>query len=87
LNEAIQPGDEHQTVVIVVDKTGTITVAGRPTTLEEIKSIREVVGTSENPPRALIRADRETKHADVRALMDALSGAGVWHIDFAAIKE
>ena len=84
---AIPTGDEHQTVVIVIDKTGAITVAGRTTTLEEIKSIREVVGTSDTPPGALIRVEPGTAHADVRAIMDALTDTGVWRIDFAAIKE
>jgi len=87
VHDSIQPGDRHQTVVILVDKTGAITIAGRPTSLQEIEGIRGVAGTPDTPPAAIIRADRETRHADVRAVMDALTKAGVWRISFAAIKE
>jgi len=87
VHDSIPPGDEHQTVVIVVDKTGAVTVAGRPTSLEDIEGIRKVAGLTETPPAALIRGHREAKHADVRAVMDALTKAGIWRINFAAIKE
>ena len=35
----------------------------------------------------LIRADRRTKHTDVKAVMDICTQSGIWRINFAAIKE
>jgi biopolymer transport protein ExbD len=85
--ESIEPQDGHHQVVVVVDKNGTITVAGRPASLHELEGLCNVAGLPENPPAALIRGHREAKHADVRAVMDAITKAGIWRISFAAIKE
>jgi biopolymer transport protein ExbD len=84
---SINATDDRHQVVVVVDKDGAITVAGRPTTLEELERTRSVVGLPENPPAALIRGHREAKHADVRAVLDALSRGGIWRISFIAFKE
>lgn len=85
--ESIEPQDDHHQVVVVVDKNGSITVAGRPTSLHELEGLCKVAGLPENPPAAIIRGHREAKHADVRAVMDAITKAGIWRISFAAIKE
>ncbi len=84
--ESIEPQDDHHQVVVVVGKTGAVTVAGRPTSLSELESLCNISGLPENPPAALIRGHREAKHADVRAVMDAITKAGIWRIRFAAIK-
>ena len=70
----------HQPVVVVVHKGGTITVAGRPTSLHELGMIRNVAGLPENPPAAHIHCDPDATHADVRAAMDAIAGGGIWRI-------
>jgi biopolymer transport protein ExbD len=70
----------HQPVVVVVDKGGIITVAGRPTTLQELGMIKNVVGLPENPPAAHIHCTPDATHADVRAAMDAIAGGGIWRI-------
>ena len=85
--ESIEPQDDHHQVVVVVDKNGSITVAGRPTSLHELEGLCKVAGLPENPPAAIIRGHREAKHADVRAVMDAITKAGIWRISLAAIKE
>ena len=35
----------------------------------------------------MIRADKKTRHKDVRKVMDICTGVGLWRIDFAAIQE
>jgi biopolymer transport protein ExbD len=35
----------------------------------------------------LIRADKKTKHQDVRAVMDLCTSVGLWKINFAAVKQ
>ena len=85
--ESIEPQDDHHQVVVIVDKNGSITVAGRSTSLQELEGLCKVAGLPENPPAALIRGHREAKHADVRAVMDAITKAGIWRIRFASIKE
>jgi biopolymer transport protein ExbD len=72
--------------VLVIQEDGSILVAGRPTTLAEIETIDTVKGLPESPG-VLIEADRRTKHKDVRAVMDACTKAGIWRINFKAIKE
>ncbi len=78
--QSIQADHEHQPVVIVVNRTGALTVGGRPTTLEEIEGIREVAVLPVNPPAVLIRLHRETMYDDVRRVLNALTNAGVWQI-------
>jgi biopolymer transport protein ExbD len=84
--ESIEPQGDHHQVVVVVNKNGSITVAGRPTSLQEVEGLCKVAGLPENPPAALIRGHREARHADVRAVMDAITKSGIWRISFAAIK-
>ena len=35
----------------------------------------------------MIKADRNTKHKDVRKVMDICTDVGIWKIDFAAMKD
>jgi biopolymer transport protein ExbD len=84
---SIDPADKRHQVVIQVDKDGGISVGGRPTALQELEGIRKVAGLPEDPPAVLIRANREAKHADIRAVMNAITKAGIWKITFAAIRE
>ncbi len=39
------------------------------------------------PFPVLIRADKKTRHKDVKAVMDILTANGVWKIQFVAIQE
>jgi biopolymer transport protein ExbD len=84
--DSIRPGDDKSQVVIVVDRTGAITIAGRPTSLAEIQTITSVPGLPE-PPAILVEVHRETLHKDVRAIMDVCATAGIWRITFKSMEE
>lgn len=84
--DSIRPDDDERQVVILVDRTGAITMAGRPTSLAEIQTITSVPGLPE-PPAILVESHRETRHKDVRAIMDACATAGIWRVTFKAMKE
>ena len=86
LRASLQDMGKERMVVLSIQKDGTILVANRPTTLAEIETIPSVEGLP-TPPAILIRAHRETRHKDVRAVMDACTKAGIWKISFKAIKK
>jgi hypothetical protein len=76
----------HPRVVVTMDKDGSMSIAGLPIKMDELKQIRSVAGLPENPPGVLIRAHREATHADVKAALDELSKSGIWRISFQAVK-
>lgn len=88
-------------LVIEVRRYRTVTdflrASGRPTgriisinggilTLNQLKMVlsNTVAKRGTNFP-LLIRADKETPHEDVRAVMDACADAGVWRVSFLAM--
>ncbi len=78
---------DPRTIVIEVDKRGWISINNlqlNDKTLRDIMLNRfQRMGTFP----VMIRADKNTKHKDVRRVMDICTAVGIWRIDFAAIKE
>jgi len=78
---------DPRTIVIEVDKLGWISINNlqlNDKTLRDIMLNRfQRMGTFP----VMIRADKNTKHKDVRRVMDICTAVGIWRIDFAAIKE
>jgi biopolymer transport protein ExbD len=75
------------TMVIEIDRRGNITMAGFRIPPDLLRGMikRRFAKQGEFP--VLIRADRKTPHQHVRAVMDMCSEAGLWRLNFAAIKE
>jgi biopolymer transport protein ExbD len=82
-------GKEQQSVMVIeVDRRGNISMHGiripsRAMLGDMIK--RRFAKAGEFP--VMIRGDRKTSHKDIRAVMDLCTAAGLWRINFAAIKE
>lgn len=75
------------TLVIEVDKRGTISMHTVPVTSTQLKAIVQRRYNSLGEYPVLIRGDKKTKHKDIRKVMDICSSVGLWKINFAAIKE
>ncbi len=80
-------GENPLTLVIEVDRRGWLSINNvqfsEPALQQVIRGRFKRMGTFP----VMIRADRRTQHKDVRKVMDMCSEAGIWRIDFAAIKE
>ncbi len=84
----IYKGDDKRTLIIEVDKRGWLSINNYQ--LNEAKLHRIVQARYDKyrgPYPIMIRADRDTRHKDVRKVMDICTGVGLWRIDFAAIQE
>jgi biopolymer transport protein ExbD len=68
---------ELRELIINVDREGKVTVAGRPTTLPELRE--QIAAAVRNNPRqkVSIRGDRNTAYANIAAVLDTCKGAGV----------
>lgn len=75
-----------RTLVIEVDQRGWLSIGAVQFTEA---GLRQVIrsGVKRGIFPVMIRADRRAKHKDVRRVMDMCAEAGIWRIDFAAIKE
>jgi biopolymer transport protein ExbD len=84
----VYKGEDKRTLIIEVDKRGWLSINNYQ--LNETK-LRQIVQARYDKYRGsypiMIRADRKTRHEDVRKVMDICTGVGLWRIDFAAIQE
>jgi len=77
-----------QTLIIEVDKRGTISISnGRMDKSMLYTILVNRVNRFGNTFPILIRADRNTKHEKVKEVMDLCTRAGVWKLSFVAIQE
>jgi biopolymer transport protein ExbD len=80
-------GEDPRTMIIEVDRRGWLSISNCQLTEQRlgqlIKHRFQKLGTFP----VMIRADKRTQHKDVRKIMDLCTDAGIWRIDFAAIKE
>lgn len=76
------------TVKVDVDEDGRIYIARVPMTFEIFSMVmRKTVAQSGNQVPVVIRGDRRTRHKDIKKVMDACKGAGLWKVKFSAVKE
>ncbi len=75
------------TLVVEVDRHGRISIHGARLTEGNLKhvAVRRYNFFGEFP--VIIRADKRTRHKDVRRVMDIMTDVGLWKINFVAIKE
>jgi biopolymer transport protein ExbD len=75
-------------VNIDVDNRGRISIARNYMTEQVLRVIlRKVVQDHGQTTPVVIRGDRHTKHEDIKKVMDAATGAGLWKVKFSATKE
>ncbi len=80
-------GEDPRTMVIEVDRRGWLSINNCQLTEGMLGNI--ILGRYKRFGTfpVMIRADKRTKHKDVRKVMDLCTDVGIWRIDFAAIKE
>lgn len=80
--------EEHPlTTVIEVDKKGRITMNNVPFSKNSLASYMRSKYKKYGEYPVLIRGDYRAVHSDIRGVMDICTGAGLWRINFAAVKE
>jgi biopolymer transport protein ExbD len=80
--------DSHPlTMTIEVDRRGWISINNCQLTPQRLQQMIQSRFNRYGTFPILIRADKQTRHADVRKVMDICTSVGLWRIDFAAIKE
>lgn len=74
--------------IIEIDRRGWISMRGVPVTRRALRNLvyRRYKRLGSGFP-VLIRADKKTRHVDVRSVMDMCTDVGIWRIEFAAIQE
>ena len=85
--KAIEKKDPLE-IQIAVDSRGQISIARTP--LSEamlIAVLKKSVAEAGGQVPVIIRGDGNVKHEQIRHVMDACAGAGVWKIKLAALKE
>jgi len=75
------------TVVIEVDKKGRISMHNVPFSKKALFDYLRSKYKKYGEYPILIRGDYRAKHNDIRGVMDTCTSAGLWRINFAAIKE
>jgi biopolymer transport protein ExbD len=75
------------TLVIEVDKRGWVSIHNAPLRRSQLERIVKGRYNRYGEFPVLIRGDKETRHQDIRKVMDICTGIGIWRISFVAIKE
>lgn len=84
---AIETKDPRE-VVVEVDNQGRISIARQYMSDGYLRNLlRKVVADHGQTTPLLIRASGESKHEDIRKVMDAAAYAGLWKVSFAAVKD
>ncbi|MDD3089067.1 MAG: biopolymer transporter ExbD [Candidatus Omnitrophica bacterium] len=74
-------------VIINVTRDGSIFVNQKELSMPELKVMLKRVSELYGGQPVIIRADRETYHADVVGVLDACAEADIWNVSFATMKE
>ena len=80
-------GEDQRTIIVEVDRRGWLSINNYQLTEAKLKEIIRQRFQKFGTFPVMIRADRKTKHKDVRKVMDVCTDVGLWRIDFAAMKE
>jgi len=80
-------GEDPRTLVIEVDRRGWLSINSYQLTDAKLKNIIKHRYNRFGTYPIMIKADRNTKHKDVRKVMDICTDVGIWKIDFAAMKD
>ena len=83
----VYKGEDKRTIIVEVDRRGWLSINNYQLTEAKLKGIIRSRYQKFGTFPIMIRADKRTKHKDVRKVMDICTDVGIWRIDFAAIKE
>jgi biopolymer transport protein ExbD len=83
----VYKGEDPRTMVIEVDRRGWLSMSNCQLSEQRLGAILKSRFKKLGMFPVMIRADRRTRHKDVRKVMDLCTDAGIWRIDFAAIKD
>jgi biopolymer transport protein ExbD len=78
---------DPRTVVIEIDRRGWLSSHNAKMDKDTFRRIIHARFNRQGAFPVLIRADRRTKHQDVKAVMDICTEIGIWRLSFAGIKE
>ena len=80
-------GDTPRTFIVEVDRRGWISIHGAQLSKEKLHQIvrRRFDRYGQFP--VMIRGDLDTRHRDIKSVMDICAAAGLWRVSFVAIKE
>ena len=79
---------DPRTITIEVNGKGQMKIMRRPMSYGVVRKIlRKAVSEYGQTIPVVIRGDGQTKHEDIKSVMDLCAGAGLWKIKFAATKE
>lgn len=79
---------DPRTITIEMDSKGQAKLSRAPVSLPVLQSIlRKAVSQYGQGIPVVIRGDGNTKHADIRRVMDVCTASGLWKVKFAAVKE
>lgn len=79
---------DPRTITVEVTKDGAIKIARQRYSYPAFQSVlRKAVRQYGQTIPVVIRGDAQTKHEDIRRVMDICAGAGLWKVKFAAVKE
>lgn len=86
-NGPILEEEQPQSITIEVDKRGHVSIQGAQLSLTRLRSFigNRYRKLGEFP--VFIRADKETKHADVKSVMDICTENNLWKVSFIALNE
>ena len=74
-------------MMIEVDQRGWITMHGAALKKKNLQNMLKSRARRFGEFPVLIKADKRTKHRDVKGVMDICTACGIWRINFLAIKE
>lgn len=76
-------------VVIDVDREGRVSIARKYFFTDDFlrNQLQVTVSRFGNEVPVVIRGDIDTKHEDIRKVMDACTWAGLWKVKFSAVKD
>lgn len=79
---------DPRTVTIDVSSRGNIAIGRVPISAEQLYGImRQTVSRHGQATPVVIRGDSKTQHEDIRRVMDVCTRAGLYKVQFAAIKD
>ncbi len=79
---------DPRTITIEIDRRGQIKIMRRAMSRGVVRKIlRKAVAEYGQTTPVVIRGDGQTKHKEIKEVMDLCAGAGLWKVKFAATKE
>ncbi|MBM3748802.1 MAG: biopolymer transporter ExbD [Acidobacteria bacterium] len=83
----VEGEQDPRTIEIEIDRRGWISIHNAQLSRARLREIMKARFDKYGSFPVLIRADRRTRHRDVRSVMDVCTETGIWRINFLAVYE